>query len=601
MKKKMNKILCFTMLPILSVSAFAGCNGNGGNDKDKTTLKVGVYNGGLGYEWAEDLALKFEQAYSEVSFEDGKKGVNVVINPQKALFSSETIEATINQNLDAEDLYYTSYRAGVTFTRKGIAANINDLVTEKCYKDDGNLAEYDPVTGKYLGATKSIADKMTEEYQEAFTFDEKEVDYNADGTPDVTPGYYSLPYGDSLSGFVYDYDLFKEQGWLDYDGVDGLPDTVEDFFDLMDRIVEAGMIPYTFAATQTSYYTTGFRNAFMMQYEGFDGAELNYTYDGNYTFPAETFDDATIEAEGITVNADGSQTVTITAQNAWMLAYQPSKSAYVEFMRKLVDTKYFDPDSSSTTLDFIGAQQQFVLSKLGKQGQKRIAMIYEGEWWENEARSYFNYTGGYGTRDFRFFPMPYIEGQKEENVRSLGTYYPGCSLFVNAKSSKQDLCRLWLQFAHSESALESFTLHSSSTLPFEFDLDDTQLQQLTPFARNAYKIKKGLYTNVGKNSDLQVKVATEMSWADGHLFYKSCPMGGFGDRKEGAIGSTAITSSFGTISDNNSYIIKALFDKAGKFAGEQYLSAADYISGIYDYYTKENWTKAYNSWLSLQD
>ena len=595
---KMKKVVSLALLPVLATSVFAGCGGN--EDDGKTVLRVGIFNGGMGYEWASKIEQDFEDAYADVSFEPGKKGVNVKINPQKELFNQETVSAAIKNNQDPEDIYYTCYRAGASFSRQGIAANITDLVTEKCYMDDGSLATYNAETGKYVGATKSLADKLSTEYQSAFYYDEKEVDYEGDGTPNITPGYYSLPYQDDLSGFIYDYDLFKEKGWLDYSGVDGLPDNLEDFFDLMDRIVEAGMIPFTYAATQTYYYTTAFRDAFMVQYEGFENAALNYTYEGTYTFPAETFSASVVSEEGININEDGTQTVTITPENAWMLAYQPSKEAYIEFMRDLMDTRYLNPDVTETSMNYTAAQEQFILSKLGKAGQKRIAMIYEGEWWENEARSSFNYTGGYGSREFRFFPMPFIEGQKDENVRSIGSYYAGCSLFVNAKSSKKDLARLWLQYSHSESALEHATIVTGMTRAYDYNLDDSQLAQMTPFGRNTYQIKRGLYTNKGENKNLNVQVVTDMSWVDAHLFYSSCPMGGFGNMQSGAIGSTATTKNFGSIEYGNSFLINVFYKKMGKFAGEKKLSASEYIEGMYQYYSKANWTSAYNNWLNLQ-
>lgn len=596
--KKIKKVVSLALLPVLATSVFAGCGGN--DDDGKTVLKIGVFNGGMGYAWAEEIEREFEEAYADVSFESGKKGVNVKINPQKELFNQDTVKAAIENNQDPEDIYYTAYRAGVTFSRQGIAADITSLVTEKCYNDDGSLATYNAETGKYVGATKSIADKLSQEYQDAFFFDENEVDYDSDGTPNITAGYYSLPYQDDLSGFIYDYDLFKEKGWLDYTGVDGLPDNLEDFFDLMDRIVEAGIIPFTYAATQTYYYTTAFRDAFIGQYEGMENAQLNYTYNGTYTFPENTFASDVIAEEGITVNDDGTQTVTITPENAWLLIYQPSKEAYVEFMRQLMDTRYLDPDVTETSMNYTGAQEQFILSKLGKQGQKRIAMIYEGEWWENEARSNFNYTGGYGSREFRFFPLPFIEGQNDENVRSIGSYFPGCSLFVNARSSKQNLARLWLQFSHSETALEDATIMTGMTRAYDYSLDDNQLAKMTPFGRNTYQIKRGLYTNKGTSGTLKVQVVTDMSWADSHLFYASCPMGGFGGMQSGALGSTSVSKSFGNIDYGNAFLINVFYKNMGKFAGEKKLSAADYINGMYQYYSKANWTSAYNNWLNLQ-
>lgn len=589
-------------MPLLLVactglSTFAACKGgagSGNNDNGtKTVLKIGVFNGGLGYRWTELIAQEFEEKYANVSFEDGKMGVKVSINPQKSAFTPAGIQSSISQNVNTEDIYYTSSNANVDYARGGYSMNVTDWLQEKVYTADGELADmtYDPVEKKYVlneGAeapTISLADKMLGGNKEAFYLGTDKLDFNRDGTADIQEGYYSIPFEDQVTGFVYDYDLFTEKGWLDYDGIDGLPDNMEDFFHLLDRISGAGMIPFTFS-TGVTEYTRTLTDAFVGQYEGKEAAELNYTYDGVYTFPAGTFDAATVSAEGITVNQDGTQTVTITPENAWMLAYQPSKELCVEFLRKLMDTKYFDPDCYQSTYSYTVAQQEFVWSMLGRSGQPRIAMIYEGEWWENEARSYFNATGGYGKRDFRYFPLPYIEGQKDETVRSLGNFSRGTDLIVNAKTKKAELCRLWLQFAHTERALEMFTLETGATRMYDYELDGAQLSKLTKFGQNCYNIKK--------SSNSKVTVFNSKIYTDQHPFYEHTPMGGYGSEI-----LSITTGEFNKISWNNQFLVGTFFNRAGQ-PGATKLSATEYIEDMYEYYSKENWTKAYNEWAALQ-
>ena len=84
---KKTRFLSLASTLIITAGCFAGCGGgsSGGSSK-KTELKIGVFNGGLGYAWADQLAEKFEEKYKDVSFETGKTGVDVIIDPQKELF-----------------------------------------------------------------------------------------------------------------------------------------------------------------------------------------------------------------------------------------------------------------------------------------------------------------------------------------------------------------------------------------------------------------------------------------------------------------------------------------------------------------------------------
>lgn len=600
MKKFIKRMMSVMLVSIFCLASLVGCTGDNNNNGFKytgneTVLEIAVFNGGLGYSWLSEVARDFEIKYANVSFEEGKLGVRVKPNPDKTNLRDDLVKRAIDTGINMSDIYYLAVFTGTSYIYGNYSANITDAVTQKVYTDDGQLADmvWDTEQKKLVPAegavapTKSIADKMVESNRDGYYYKANQLDFNKDGTADHPEGYYSLPFENSLSGFIYDYDLFKDMGWLDYDGVDGLPDNLDDFWDLLDRIVTADMIPFTFSDGVTNYWQ-GIYDSFVAQYEGYKAAELNYNYNGTYTFPLESSqeikaDYPMIESEDyVTVNADGTYTVEINRENAWILAYQPSKKALVEFMRKLFSPKYFDAEVYESSFNYTAAQDQFVLSKLGKKKQKRIAMLYEGEWWENEARTNFNYTGGYGKREFRFFPMPYIEGQKDESVRSVADYSRGVDLFVNKKTKKLELCKLWLQFAHTEKALETFTLHTGVTRFYDYDLSEEQLTKLTPFARNTYKIKLEDAEKTGVTM-----FASRAKFASDE-FSQTQPMGGFGQE----IISTKMTSS--------KHMAYFMVHSAGVEGHGDYVSAKDYLDGIREYYSKESWENAYSLWLNKQ-
>jgi hypothetical protein len=435
---------------------------------------------------------------------------------------------------------------------------------------------------------------MTDFHKNAFYMQGDALDVNGNGIitdeVDIDEGYYALPYETSLTGFIYDHNLFEQMDWLHYSGINGLPGTLEELYSLFDEIKQADMIPYISGPSNYWYGTT---TAFLAQYEGEDAAKLTYTYDGTYTFDKEQakvikenvqqYAGINIEQQSyITVNSDGSYTATITPESAYLLAYMPGQEAYVDFCRKIATPGYFDPNMHDTAYNFEKIQSVFVQSVLKKKGQKRIAMIYEGEWWENEARANFNYTCGYGKRDFRFMPIPEITGQKTTGY-SLGTNTAGTNLFINGKTDKVELCRLWMQFAHSEHALEVFTLANGAVRnAFKYDLSDAQLATLSKFGQNVYKIKNGL----GEYAD--VKIYAPSAYLNCHNFYNVCPMGGYASELGCSLrGKFTDWASVGGVWGS-------MYENAGDMNND-YWTVEAFMEGVYEHYTK-NWKGAYTAW-----
>ena len=592
----MKKILFVVVALVMALCAFpmTGCNGNkdgeeGGTEYtgNETELRVGVWDGGLGHEWLNKVKTEFEKKYADVSFQEGRTGVRVKLNPSKTNMLGEKVESAIDLNQDAEDIYFTCYFTGTPYIFQNRSLNITDAVEQKVYLANGELAdmEWDAESGKLKlkdGAeapTKSIADKMTDDNRTGYYTSAETL-----AGSDHEEGYYALPFENSLSGFIYDHDLFENEGWLDYDGIDGLPDTMDDFFDLLDRICDADMIPFTFSRI-VSYYWGGICDAFLAQYEGHENAELDYTLNGTYTFPANTFDSGTVTEENITVNADGTQTVAITRDNGWMLAHTPGKAELIKFMRRLCTPKYYDQKIYDSLYDenYKLPAQNFILSSLGKKGQRRIAMLYEGEWWENENRTQFNYTGGYGTRDFRFFPLPYIDGQKDPDQRTVADYSRGVDLFVNAKTQKAALSKLFLQFVHSESSLETFTIETGITRMYDYDLSEEQLKNVSKFGQNVYKIK------MTKNSGVTITASRANLVAD--PFWTQFQMGYGGYVVSDVAGD-------GTAWDFYTHPNRYFVNNAG-VNGTAYKDAQSFIDGMYRFYGKEKWTAKLDAWQSV--
>lgn len=165
--KIFKKIMVVLFAAAFSLSSFAACaeqgqTGGGGGDPTKTQLKIGVYNGGLGWTWASTLAKKFEEKYADVHFEEGKTGVEVQISPgEKTSYEPDPLITNIQSGNYTQDIFYTAATNHWDFYEKGVAADITDVLTEKVYDESGNLASDG-------NGTMSIYDKMDPYFQKGF-------------------------------------------------------------------------------------------------------------------------------------------------------------------------------------------------------------------------------------------------------------------------------------------------------------------------------------------------------------------------------------------------------------------------------------------------
>ena len=73
----MKKFLTLTITFVMVVSSAFGLTACNKDKSSKTILNVYNYGGGFGSAWLDSLEERFETAYENYSFEDGKKGVDL--------------------------------------------------------------------------------------------------------------------------------------------------------------------------------------------------------------------------------------------------------------------------------------------------------------------------------------------------------------------------------------------------------------------------------------------------------------------------------------------------------------------------------------------
>ena len=116
-KVKLARISGIAMAAALTLSigsAFAGCAYRNADSTGqqvvhtKSQLYVSNHDGGYGSEWLEAAADRFEELYANTRFEEGKMGVQIMIDTPKSIGSNliSTIKGSRSEVFFTESVYY---------------------------------------------------------------------------------------------------------------------------------------------------------------------------------------------------------------------------------------------------------------------------------------------------------------------------------------------------------------------------------------------------------------------------------------------------------------------------------------------------------------
>lgn len=469
MKKKIIRVLSIVLMLILSLSTAIGCNrdtaGSGPQiDETKTQLNIGMWPGAYEEGISLETAKRFEEKYAEHSFEQGKKGVQVMFNGS-ANYKASVMTGNFSQyNEDIyflpESTYYDHIKGG-----QGDFLEITDVVNS-AYSYD--FVTKSTITGQESGAVK---DKMYE----------SDLQWMNVGTK-TEPKYYAMPMYQSYFGIWYDVALFEENGWFfrsnadnsalinkndpnptkstGPDGVsgtydDGLPATYAQFIKLCTIIRNASVTPIIWSGKYADYFND-FLTALFADYCGLEQLQTLVKFDGEHDIiTGWDGDTPTIKTE------------TITQDNAY-LAYEDSAAKYytIKFAEELLTTqvsgkKLYYNEADYANLSHTGAQTKFVG---GKYVGAPCAMFIDGSYWWYESHQARDGVDGITNRykltddDYQFglLPMPKATQEKigEKMTVINGNFVLCISRYMDP--AKIDLAKAFLQFITEEQSLIEF-------------------------------------------------------------------------------------------------------------------------------------------------
>lgn len=192
MKNFLKKAMLIVLAVSLTTFTFAACGNNNELPQRNDSLKIVVYNGGYGVDWANTLIEKFAE-------EDGTNLV-VDVKPDNGLL------ATLKTDLEAPNGEYDLFFShGITWEQYALQGYLEPL-------DD--LYNSTEVENGIL-----FKDRMTENLRNTSKFNDK---------------YYKVPWTQGAGGIAYNMGIMDSNGWE-------VPQTYDDLMQLCKKIVDKNL------------------------------------------------------------------------------------------------------------------------------------------------------------------------------------------------------------------------------------------------------------------------------------------------------------------------------------------------------------------------
>ncbi len=552
----MKKLIALVLVTImtLSLTACGGARATVEIDNTKTILTVANWNGGVGTEWLNKAIEKFEEQYKDYSFEEGKKGVQVIIGSNnKTTMEGETLKDIILSDDNHDDIFFTEGVFYYWWAQNGKMLDITEYVEQP-------LTEF--------GESESIADKMETDLVEAMKVDGK---------------IYALPFWQGCYGMVYNATLFDENEWYfaadgsftdakgnlgagpdgevgTYD--DGMPATYDDFFKLLDEINDDNCTPIQFPGASQEYLSWVLAEL-AADNMGYDQFMLNFSFDGT----AELVKTDSANYETMTFDTESVQ---ITKENAYELSRQPGIAYAVNFAERLLQNSdyYVVNNCLSGSFKITQSQLEFVRNT-SVSSKKNVAIMIDGNWWENEATASFQET--YGTKatkhdaevEYKWMPFPKATaedvGSENLMVSAMDSY---CFIKSNVAENKKEAAVKFLQFIHTDAQMTEFTETTGIRKPMDYQINTDNMTSFEKSISEAMDASRTVYPMA--NNELYCYASSDFRFVQW------------------------MRSRYDAGADATPVVTIALTQLAG---GEYKYDTKDYVDGIYNYRKNEQWSK----------
>lgn len=507
------------VLTLCMIFCMTGCSSGEKTEKidtSKTQLYVFNYDGGFGSNWLASVKKDFEEKYADSSFEEGKKGVQIMIHNEKTKMVNMADRILDNK----EEVYFTeaAYYFTLLYQEKALG-DITQAVT-------ADLSGFGDASGT------TIESKLTEEQQDYFGVTET----------DGKKHYYGLPHYNTFFGLTYNVDLFEDNGYFYKKGADietdapddcfvsphssqkrsagpdgkegtdddGLPATYDEFFFLCDYIAAASQIPLVWSGADYMTYLNGFTSALAANGDGLTQTMLGYNFDENT--PATTL--------GTIVNGNfvkDAAPTTVTGATGYETARSAGKYYALDFVHRMTEksgssNKYAHELAFNGGYSHLNAQSDFLWAGNDGGVTKPIAMLMDGNWWENEAEATFKIMSDAKgddfkkeNRNFSYMPMPhptkeaYAEAVDKNNnadpdddVRTTfwDTMYSMCFMKKNVAEWKIPLAQEFIMFCHSDRSLVDYTISTGTTKAFNYTVSEDDIKDLSPYSKSMLRARQ---------------------------------------------------------------------------------------------------------------
>ena len=484
-------------------------------DPNKTQIYVYTVENGIGHQWMKDLAAKWNETQEEYEVIPRSGGDDLLV----------TFDGWVTNKATDVNIYFGCQSAIFNMIQNGNVLDLSPVYNMVVDEDGDTIAQktfnYDAVISK------------------AFT------DENGNGI-------YAIPYATGMSGLVFDYDMFVENGYMKYASVsdkataeaqgaqvttdslyglqvlklsadfknysagdvllsagkdgkfgtydDGQAETWEEFYEMLSIILE-DMYGYVYTTKSYNAYVPTVYNAMLAQFMGYENYTTMMTLDGTIT-----------EASGATTPIKPSTGVNVWQSKVVQDAYAHSMQFFYDNIIGKVGsingTNYnnlLHPASTESGLTHKSAQTKFVQGFMPN-STGEAAFLVEGVWWEGtEAKGVINQaaresgdpTRAYGVREYRYYLYPDMEGQVGEKS-VVACQDDGCGVRLNVYPEKcktteekrafDQKCYEFLAFTLSDESLQHYTKTHGIGRPFDYTMSEEDLAMLTPFQRAAWEI-----------------------------------------------------------------------------------------------------------------
>ena len=491
MRKITKKISAVLSLLLASgcVVPFTACGRSGFTekvDKTKTQLIISNFEGGFGSEWLYKVKDAFELANEGKRYEDGKTGVQILIDGNKT-------------KGDQFDWMTTS--AHVAF--------IEQMPTETLLSMGAN--------GQLLKLNDVMASILAQ--------DGVSIDEDLLGTLKVLDGesIYQIPHYEGAGGIVYDKDLFDEYslyisatgGWTNASGNlsvggdgetgtldDGLPATYVELFKMCDRMQQNSITPFIISGEWKGNYGGFILNGAATSYNGEETTKAFLRMDGSQG----KYISETTESNGYFGYDVTTETASITAENGYLKEQSPGRLYALEMWNKIISKKYYHIGGWASTISHLDAQDMYLKST---KKNEPIAMLID----ENEATAVFDSMGATNAnfkkenRNFGFMPFPTkVDANDTNDSTDSMKYVDHLNAVAMVRSdispAVQNLAKDFLKYCYTPENLEAFTAQTGTTRALQYNISDDTFNGLTPYQKDLWTLhKNGAF--ISKNSDSQ--------------------------------------------------------------------------------------------------